>query len=171
MIFFFFDNLFNTEHNCSKHSFNRRHCYTPRGILGIQECTAIVNRSHLMGGAGVFGDGFGTFRNGVFRKFSWKHKADRRLDFTWRQSLFAWVACKTDGLGCNALKGVVDERVHDGHGFATDTGVWVHLFENFVDVRGKWLDSLLSAFGSLGCLGLSGFLCWCLWHDLKEDCW
>ena len=41
---------------------------------------------------------------------------------------------QSGSLSSDSLKDVVDKAVHDGHGFAGDTGVWVHLFQDFVDV-------------------------------------
>ena len=35
-----------------------------------------------------------------------------------------------------ALENVIDEAVHDAHGLRRDTGVWVDLLQNFVDVDG-----------------------------------
>ena len=87
-----------------------------------------------MGRRSVLGHGFGTFTDGVFGQFSWKHEADRRLDFTTGQGFFTRVAGKTNGFGGNAFKGVVDKRVHDGHGFSRDACVRVDLFEDLVDV-------------------------------------
>ena len=83
-------------------------------------------------------------------ELSWKHKTDRSLDLAGGECLLARVAGETDGLRRNALEGVVDERVHDGHGFATDASVWVDLLENLVDVRGKGFGSSLSALGTSG---------------------
>ena len=40
------------------------------------------------------------------------------------------------GLCGDALKQVVDKRVHDAHGLGRDTGVGVHLLEDLVDVDG-----------------------------------
>ena len=60
----------------------------------------------------------------------------------------------------DALKDVVDERVHDAHGFAGDTSVWVNLLQHFVDVDSiafLSLSSLLLLSIADG-LGLSGFL-------------
>ena len=41
---------------------------------------------------------------------------------------------KAGGFGGDALENVVDERVHDAHGFAGDTSVRVNLLQHFVDV-------------------------------------
>ena len=68
--------------------------------------------------------------------------------------------------GCfqsDLLKDVVDERVHDAHGFLGDTGFWVDLFQDSVDVYREGLCSLfvVSSFGM-------DFLCslgWGGWHD------
>ena len=43
---------------------------------------------------------------------------------------------ESGGLSCDTFKDVVDKAVHDGHGLAGNTGVWVHLFQDFVDVDG-----------------------------------
>ena len=41
---------------------------------------------------------------------------------------------KARSFGGDALKDVVDERVHDAHGFAGDTSVRVNLLQHLVDV-------------------------------------
>ena len=43
---------------------------------------------------------------------------------------------KAGSFGGDALKDVVDERVHDAHGFAGDTSVGVNLLQHLVDVDG-----------------------------------
>ena len=37
----------------------------------------------------------------------------------------------------NTLEDVVDKRIHHSHCFAGNSGVGVHLFQNFVDVNAK----------------------------------
>ena len=62
---------------------------------------------------------------------------------------------KAGSFGGDALEDVVDERVHDAHGFAGDTSVRVNLLQHLVDV-----DSI--AFLSLSpslLLSISGGLC------------
>ncbi len=71
------------------------------------------------------------------------------------------VVRKTASLGGNALEDVVDEAVHDGHGFARDAGVGVDLLEDLVDVDAVgFLPLLLLFLVSLGdvLLGLAGLL-------------
>ena len=76
------------------------------------------------------------------------------------------VSNKLGRLGGNLLENVVDERVHDGHGFLGDSGFWVNLLEDSVDVDAEGLGSsalggfLGSRFGgsSLGDGSSSGFL-------------
>ena len=58
--------------------------------------------------------------------------------------------------GGNSFEDIVDETVHDGHGLRRDTGVWVDLFEDFVDVDGEGLLSLCSS--RLLLVGWGGFL-------------
>ena len=55
------------------------------------------------------------------------------------------VSDKLGRLGGNLLENVVDERVHDGHGFLGDSGFWVNLLEDSVDVDGEGLGSLLGS--------------------------
>ena len=48
-------------------------------------------------------------------------------------------------LGCDTFKDVVHEGIHDGHGFAADTSVWVYLLKYLVDVNEVgFLSSLLT---------------------------
>ena len=73
------------------------------------------------------------------------------------------VSHELGGLGSDLLEDIVDERVHDGHGSLGDTGLWVNLLEDSVDIDGEGLGSSLvsSDWGSsLGWGGSSGFS----WH-------
>ena len=67
---------------------------------------------------------------------------------------------KAGSFGGDALEDVVDERVHDAHGFAGDTSVRVNLLQHLVDVDSiaflSLSPSLLLSFTSG--LYLSGFL-------------
>ena len=62
------------------------------------------------------------------------------------------VSDESGGLVGNLLEDVVDERVHDGHGFLGDSSLWVNLLEDSVDVDGEGLGSCSSSddSGSLG---------------------
>ena len=69
---------------------------------------------------------------------------------------------EADQLGAfsgNAVKGVVDEGVHDVHGLLGDANVGVYLLEHLVDVNGEGLNSspagLLVSSSALS----FGFLC------------
>ena len=57
------------------------------------------------------------------------------------------------GLRSELLEDVVDERVHDAHGSLGDTGLWVDLLEDSVDVDGEGLGSSLLWGGLLGSAG------------------
>lgn len=53
-----------------------------------------------------------------------------------------------DDGGCfsgDAVEGVSDERVHDGHGFLAHSHLRVHLLQHFEDVQVERLVSLLAA--------------------------
>ena len=41
-----------------------------------------VNKLWNLFGGSVFGDGLGTFRDGVFGQFTWKEKSDSSLNLT-----------------------------------------------------------------------------------------
>ena len=51
---------------------------------------------------------------------------------------------KAGSFGGDALEDVVDERVHDAHGFAGDSSVRVNLFQHLVDVDSITFLSLSS---------------------------
>ena len=107
----------------------------------------------------VFGDGFGSFRDGVSGKFSGEDELDGRLDLSgWESSSLV----ESDELGSfsgDSVESVVDERVHDVHGFLWDSDVGVDLLEDLVDVDGECLNSSSSDF-SVGDFGGG----WCFSH-------
>jgi len=64
----------------------------------------------------VFGDGFGSFRNGMSGKFSGEDELDSRLDLSGRKSSSLVESDELGSFGGNSVEGVVDEGVHDVHG-------------------------------------------------------
>ena len=112
-------------------------------------------------GAGVFGDGLGTFRYGMFGQFTGQQKPDGSLDFPRGDGRSLVVVSKTGSFSSDTFKDIVDERVHDAHGLGGDTSVGVDLFQDLVDVDGVGLLALVTAFLSVlgdGLSGLAGFL-------------
>lgn len=103
------------------------------------------------------GHSLGSFRDSVLGKFSRKHQSNCRLDFTRRKSRLLVVSGKLSGLSGNALKDIVNERVHDGHSLLRDTSVRVNLLQHLVDVRRVRLDSLLVLAATSSLLGRGGF--------------
>lgn len=101
-------------------------------------------------GAGVLGDGLGALRHGVLRELSGEEQADGGLDFAGCDGGTLVVVGQTGSLSSDALKDVVHERVHDGHGFGAHTGVGVDLLQHLVDVRGVGFLPLLSALLAVG---------------------
>ena len=63
-----------------------------------------------------------------------QQQTDGGLDLAARDRRALVVVSETGRLGGDALEDVVDERIHDAHCLARDTGVRVHLLENLVDV-------------------------------------
>lgn len=90
---------------------------------------------------GVLGDGLGAFTDGVLGQFTGEKQTDGRLDLAAGDGRSSVVVSKTRSLGGDALEDVVDEAVHDAHCLGADTGVWVHLLQDFVDVDGVRLSS------------------------------
>ena len=87
------------------------------------------------------------------------------------------VVGKTGGLGGDALKDVIHERVHDGHGLGADASVRVDLLQDLVDVDGVgFLPPLALLFaislgdGLGGLTGLFGSFSGGLgWHDVCRE--
>lgn len=71
-----------------------------------------------------------------------KNESDCSLDLPGRDRGFLVVPCKLRRFLRKLLKDVVDEAVHDPHGFAGDSDVRVDLFENLEDVDLVGLDAL-----------------------------
>ena len=152
-------------------------------MLKNTDCCFVFDSFHLLQetkeknltlhlGGSKFGDGFGTFGDGVFGQFSWQDKADRGLDFTTGDGGFAVVGDQFTGFGGNLSKDVVDERVHDGHALLGNAGIGVDLLKDLVNVGAVALGALLLATGGglLGGLGgLLGALGWCLSHGCSGD--
>ena len=113
-------------------------------------------------GAGVLGDGLGSLRDGVLGQLSGQEEPDSGLDFPGGDGGPLVVVGKTAGLSGDTLKEVIDEGVHDAHGLGRDSGVWVHLLEDLVDVDGirflPFLVPLLLVSLGDGLGGLAGSL-------------
>ena len=86
-------------------------------------------------------------------ELSWEEESDGGLDFAGGESVLSVVSNKSGGLVGDLLEDVVDERVHDGHGSLGDSGLWVNLLEDSVDVDGEGFGSSGSSLWSGG----SGF--------------
>ena len=113
-------------------------------------------------GAGVLGDGLGTFRDGVFGQFTGEEEPGGGLDLPGGDGGPLVVVSQTGSLGGDTFEDIVDERVHDAHGLGGDTSVGVDLLQDLVDVDGVGLLPLvplllLVALGD-GLGGLAGLL-------------
>ena len=115
-------------------------------------------------GAGVLGDGLGTFRNGVFGQFTGEEEPDGGLDLPRGDGGSLIVVGQAGRFGGDTFEDIVDERVHDAHGLGRDSGVRVDLLQHLVDVDGvgflPFLGPLLVVLGDvlLGFAGLLGSL-------------
>ena len=75
-------------------------------------------------------------------EFTWEKETDGGLDFAGGEGVLLVVANKAGALTGDLLEDIVDERVHDAHGSLGDSGLWVHLLEDSVDVDGEGFGSL-----------------------------
>ena len=114
----------------------------------------------------------------MFGQFSGEEETDSGLDFPGGDGGPLVVVGKTGSLSSDALKDVIDKRVHDAHGLGGDTGVGVDLLQHLVDVDGirllpllllLLLVSLLDGLGGLARL-LGGFTGNLGWHGDEMSC-
>ena len=84
--------------------------------------------------AGVLGNCFGSLRDGVFSQLTGQQQTNSSLNFATADGWTLVVVSQTWSFSGNALEDVVDERVHDAHGLAGNSGIGVYLLENFVHV-------------------------------------
>ena len=92
-----------------------------------------------------------------------EEELDGGLDLSGGESVLLVVSDELGRLGSNLLEDVVDEGVHDGHGFLGDSSLWVNLLEDSVDVDGEGLGSLLGSLDWGVFLSLGGFT-FSNWH-------
>lgn len=124
------------------------------------ESASLSGLGNLLG-AGVLGDSLGALRHGVLGQFTGEKQTNGGLDFSARDGRALVVVRKTRRFGGDTLEDVVDERVHDGHGFGGHASVGVDLTEHLVDVDSVRLPPFPAAFlvsGCTLCLRLGGGL-------------
>ncbi len=141
--------------------------------MALKRAVCVVSTSTSLLAAGVLGDGFGAFADGVLGQFTGQKETDSCLDLSAGDGGSLVVVSESGSLRGDSLKDVVDKAVHDGHSLAGDTSVWVHLSQHLVDVDSVGFPPLPPAFlvgrpCGLGLAGLllSAFACNTLgWHD------
>ena len=120
-------------------------------------------------GAGIFGDSFCALAHSVLGQFTRQQQTNSGLNFPTGDGRSFVVVSQTRCFGGNAFENIINKTVHDTHGFARNTSVWMHLLQHFVDVDGiRFLTLaflLLVAFRNvLLCLaGLLRSFSACLW--------
>lgn len=105
-------------------------------------------------------------------KFTWQQQTNGGLDLPAGDGGTLVVVRQARRLGSDPLEDVVDKAVHDGHGFAGDAGVRMHLLQDFIDVNAEtflppalFLLLVGRADGFLGLAGLlDGFSARLGWH-------
>ena len=81
----------------------------------------VMKNTNLSGGE--LGDGLGALGDGVLGELTGKDEADRGLDFPGGKGRLTVVLGELSGLSGNALEGVVDEGVHDGHSLRSESAI------------------------------------------------
>lgn len=89
------------------------------------------------------GNGLRPFRDSVFGKLPGQDKPDRGLNLPRGNGWLLVVPSQTRRFLCKLLEDIVDEAVHDSHGFAWNTNVRVHLLQDLEDVNFVSLHALL----------------------------
>lgn len=93
-------------------------------------------------------------------KLTRQQKAHSGLDLSGCDRGPLVVVGQSGSLGSDSLKDIVDKAVHDGHSFAGNASVWVHLLQDLVDVDSVGFPPPPLAFlvGGTGGLCLGGGL-------------
>lgn len=69
-------------------------------------------------------------------QLSWQKETDSSLDLSAGDGGPSVVVSQAGSLSSNTFEDVIHEGVHDGHGLARNTSVWVDLLQDLVDVDG-----------------------------------
>jgi hypothetical protein len=92
---------------------------------------------------GKLGHGLGALGNCVLGELTGEHQAHGGLNLAGCDGGLLVVAGQLGSLGRDLLEQVVDERVHNTHGFRTDASVRVDLLQHLIDVDLIRLHGLL----------------------------
>ena len=96
--------------------------------------------------SGEFGNSLGSFTDGVFAQFSRQDQFDGALNFPTAQSVFLVISDEFGGLNGDSVETVVDEGVHDSHGFLGNSGFRVHLLQHLVNVDSIRFNTSFASF-------------------------
>jgi hypothetical protein len=83
----------------------------------------------------------------VFGQFSGKEEFHGSLNFSERKGSLLIVSNQLRRLNSDSIENVIDERIHDAHGFLRDSSLRVHLLQHLIDVNGESLYSPLVSLG------------------------
>ncbi|RID68936.1 hypothetical protein BRARA_C01062 [Brassica rapa] len=120
-----------TKHEIAKHK--RKDILQRNSNSDIPDSSGARELSHRLG----------PFGNSVFRQLSRQDESHRRLNLPGSDGRLLVVPRELGRLAGKLLEDVVDETVHDPHGFARDPDVGVDLLQHLEDVDLVCLDALL----------------------------
>ena len=104
-----------------------------------------IRQKYLLA-AGVLGDGLCAFTDSVLGEFTGQKETDSSLDLSACDGGSLVVVSQSGCFSSDSLEDIVDKAVHDGHSFAWNTSVWVHLSQHLVDVDRVGFPPLPPAF-------------------------
>lgn len=93
-----------------------------------------------------FGNSLGSFTDGVFAQFSRQNQLDSALNFSAAQSVFLVISDQLACFNSDSVETIIDEGIHDSHGFLGYSGLRVHLFQHLVDVHSIRFDTSFASF-------------------------
>ena len=82
----------------------------------------------------------------MLSKLARQEQSNGSLDFPTGHCRTLVVVSKTCSFSGDSLENVVDERIHDAHGFARDSSVRMYLLKHLVDVDAVAFPASLSSF-------------------------
>ena len=118
-------------------------CDQPEGSNSFRNAVVGSEKSRLfclsastdtLAGARVFGDGLRALADGVLGELAGQQETDGGLDLATRDRRTFVMLCEPGRFPSDALKDIVDKRIHDAHRLARDTGVGMYLLQHLVDV-------------------------------------
>ena len=103
--------------------------------LVLKRTVGVMSCIRRLAGAGVLGDGFGPFADGVLSELAGQQQTNGGLDLAAGDGRALVVVSESGTLGGDPLEYIIHERIHDAHCLARDAGVGMHLLKHFININ------------------------------------